>query len=132
MMAEKMTPTLQQVRDAIGLGRFPKNTLRLIQQAHKQWRGAIEAGRNGACDIRSWMRYLAMRNIRWNQRLPNSFDLAEWYGSALAFAEAGLMEEFLAVREKAAGEAVRDVEADRMRQIAALDRRIDAAGVWVV
>jgi hypothetical protein len=78
------------------------------------------------------MRYLAMRNIRWNQRLPNSFDLAEWYGSALAFAEAGLTEEFLAVREAAAWEAVREAEEERMRQIAALDRRIDSCGVWVV
>jgi len=43
-----------------------------------------------------------MRNVRWNQKRPNSFDLAEWYGGALAFAEAGLTEEFLAVREAAA------------------------------
>jgi len=60
----------------------------------------------------------AMRNTRWNQRLPNSFDFAEWYGCTLAFAEAGLTEEFLAVREAAE---------ERMRQIAVLDRRIDAA-----
>jgi hypothetical protein len=73
------------------------------------------------------MEFLVMRNVRWNQRLPNSFDIAEWYGSALALAEAGLTEEFLAVREAAAREAVRDAEEERMRQIAALDRRIDAA-----
>jgi hypothetical protein len=55
------------------------------------------------------MRYLAMRNVRWNQRLPSSFDLAEWYGGALALAEAGLTEEFLAVRE-AAGRERREIE----------------------
>jgi len=81
-----MISTFQQVRDAIGRVRFLKSMLRLIQQAHKQWRGAIEAGRNGACDIRSWMRHLAMRNIRWNQERPNSFDLAEWYGGGLVLA----------------------------------------------
>jgi hypothetical protein len=44
----------------------------------------------------------------------------QWYGGALAFAEAGLTEEFLAVREKEARETVREAEAGRMQQIAAL------------